>query len=403
MIISYQIFLAMLLPVFLWLTLKHYKNNKDNLYLWQRFSMRLPKVNNPVWFHCASVGEVITAVPLISSYKDKYPNKEILVTTNSVTGANICHQKLSFATHSFLPLDYLTMTDRFLKKIKPEKLIILETEIWPNLFQLCDSLEIPVTIINGRLSKKTTNTNSWFKSIYKKTLNKADKIYCRSEEDAKAYLALGASEQQIKTIGNLKFSGTKPDVSSLENIIDRPFVIAASTHANEEKKIVELWNDSQHNDLLLVIAPRHPERKDDIIKDIKNLANEIAIRSNNQLITNTTDIYLADTFGELPALFKHAEFVIMGGSFVNTGGHNILEPANFGKAILYGPSMENFAAESKYFLEENAATQVNTDKDAISQINKLVIDLDYRNQLGENAKTIMLENNNMTERYLDLL
>ncbi len=403
MIISYQLFLLLLAPVFIWLSFKHYKNNKDNLYLWQRLGMKLPEAHHPIWFHCASVGEVITAAPLITLYKEQFPDKEILVTTNSVTGANVCRNKLSFATHCFLPLDYRLVTSRFLNKIKPEKLIILETELWPNLFQLCSSHNITITIINGRLSKRTTDINPWFKSIYKKSLSKVNKIYCRSDEDNKAYQSLGATEQQTETIGNLKFSGQLSNDSDLINIINRPYVIAASTHANEEKKIVELWNKSKHKDLLLVIAPRHPERKNEIVKDLHSLVHELSIRSEDQAITDKTNIYLADTFGELNSLFKYAEFVVMGGSFVKKGGHNILEPASYGKAILYGPSMENFAAENTLFLSKNASLQAHNDTETIKIINSLSSDLKHRKELGDNALRLMTKENNMSQRYLEIL
>ena len=402
MLISYQFLLLLLAPVFIVFSLKHYRNNKDSYYLWQRFGFKLPAVKNPVWFHCASVGEVITAIPLIELYKEKFPDKNFLVTTNSVTGANICRNRLSFCTHSFLPFDYRFITKRFLKHIHPEQLIILETEIWPNLFQLSQQQNLPLSIINGRLSKRTLNTNRWTKSIYRKSLSHVNKIYCRSAEDANSYRLLGANDRQTEVIGNLKFSLVIKQTETATNLINRPYVLAASTHSGEEIKIVNLWNKISHNSLLLVIAPRHPERKEEILAELKPLGHELKTRSMDEAITDNTAIYLADTLGEMNNLFAHAELVIMGGSFVSKGGHNILEPAALGKAIIYGPSMENFAAENTLFLENQAALQVDEEQ-AIKEIDRLIKEPEYREQLGKNARALILKHNKVAETYLEKL
>ena len=400
MIISYQLLLYLLLPVFIGFSIKHVLSNKNSLFLWQRFGLKTTTLINPTWFHCASVGEVMTAIPLIKLYHQKFPDKDILLTTNTITGANLCRKQLSFVTHNFLPLDYRFITRLFLKKIKPEKLIILETEIWPNLFQLCKKQGIGISIINGRLSERSLDINSWSKRIYKQSLSYVDKILCRSFADAEGYQFLGANKNKIEVTGNLKFA-TPLDIKDTENLINREYVLIASTHAGEEKALAELWQQSEHDELLLVIAPRHPERKDEIINDIKSSAGEIKVRSKDQAISTATDIYLADTLGELPALFQHAKFVIMGGSFVKKGGHNILEPAAFSKAILYGPSMENFAAEDILFKEHKAAIQADNNQQAVEKINRLISDSDYRTSLGSNARNLMLKYNDIAESYLN--
>jgi len=372
--------------------------------LWQRFfALKLPDSNNAIWFHCASVGEVMTAIPLVKLYKDKTPEQEIIITTTTITSAKTCKSNMPFATHCYLPLDYKHNIRRFLKKTKPSRLIVLETEIWPNLFSIVKKNKIPVDIINGRLSKKTINARPWFKKLFKTAIRHVDHIYCRSLTDSQAYISLGAKNTQVETIGNLKFSVLPPEKQSDNKLISRPYVLAASTHKREEKKIVELWNETEQNELLLVIVPRHPERTEEIMSEITGLCTEIKIRSKNEAITEKTNIYLADTIGELPALFQHAEFVIMGGSFVNIGGHNILEPANFGKAILYGRSMKNFEAENTLFIENKAAIQVNSDSECISTINKLVSDQNFRDQLGKNAKALMIEYRNIAKQYFEKL
>lgn len=404
MMISYQIFLFLVSPVLAWLTIKHYLSHKDTVFLWQRFfAHQLPDSNNAIWFHCASVGEVMTALPLINLYKNKYPQQEFLISTTTITSAKICKSKLPFVKHCYLPLDYRSNIKRFLSKTNPERLIILETEIWPNLFSIAKKNGISITIINGRLSKKTLNAGRWFKKLFYLSIQQVDNILCRSEHDTKAYISLGAQKQKIETVGNLKFSAQFPKIETTNNLINRPYVLVASTHKHEEKKIVELWNATNHNDLLLVIVPRHPERYEEILSEISGYCSEIKIRSKHDVITKDTDIYLADTMGELPALFQYAEFVIMGGSFVNIGGHNILEPANFGRAIIYGESMKNFEAENILFLEKAAAIQVKSDVEAISAINTLIVNQALREQLGNNAKELINKNSNIAELYLNKL
>ena len=401
--IRYQLILILLTPVFIWLTLRHYFHHKDSRYLWQRFfALKLPTSNHNLWFHCASVGEVMTLIPLINVYHKKFPDHRFLVTTATITGARTCENKLPFVTHCYLPLDYRGNIKRFIDAMNPDSLIIMETEIWPNLYELSASNFIPIAIINGRLSSRTTESVPWSKRIFFRALQHVEHIYCRSEEDKKAFQQLGAKAHQLEVIGNLKFSA-RFSSSASDDIINIPYVIAASTRDHEEKRIVELWNKSDHGDLLLVIAPRHPERKPQILDELKHFNENIKVRSLNQEITNDTTIYLADTLGEMPALFSHAAFVIMGGSFVNRGGHNILEPANFSKAILFGPSMHNFESESRLFLQHKAALQAGNDEAAVNYINQLIIDKGRREELGKNAHALIVENRDIAERYLDKL
>lgn len=401
--IRYQILLWVLTPVFLLLTLKHFFKYRGQRFLKQRyFATPLPLIENPTWFHCASVGEVVTATPLIELFHQNNPDQPILVTTATITGANTCSKKLPFATHCYLPLDYKNNIKRFIRKLKPQRLIVLETEIWPNLFSVTSNAGIVVDIVNGRLSKRSTGTRSFIKKLFDNALKHVSHIYCRTAEDADAFTLLGARQEQVKILGNLKFSAEFSN-EAVGNFIGRRYVIAASTRDHEEKKIVKLWQQSDHDDLLLVIAPRHPERKERIVREISPLCQEIIIRSEHQAITDNTDVYIADTFGEMAALYRHAEFVLMGGSFVDKGGQNLLEPARLGKAVIFGLSMENFAAEAKLLLENNAALQARNDQSVIDLINCLQNDVSIRNEIGEQARKVMQENRDVANKYYQAL
>jgi 3-deoxy-D-manno-octulosonic-acid transferase len=338
----YRLLLTLLSPIILghivWLAI----SNRQIRYFWQRLGFKysnLPK--NSLWFHCASVGEVNTLLPLLKNIHNKNNQLNMLITTNTITGAKVVKQQnLDYLYHSYLPFDWCYAIRSFIAATRPASLYIMETEIWPNLFSLCDDNKIPLHIINARLSSKTTTANKWVKSLLKHSLSKVDAIYARSEENALAYQKLGASTDIIKNTGNLKFSTaihSSQDSQNNKIPADRHYVLLASSHQDEEKKIYTIWSQLKRSELL-VIAPRHPERCSSIVQQLES--KNIAIRSKDQPITDTTEIFLLDTVGELKNYFTKAKFVIMGGSFVPVGGHNILEPAGFNKAIVTGPSME---------------------------------------------------------------
>ena len=233
----------------------------------------------------------------------------------------------------------------------------IETEIWPNLLHRCKRNNIPSVIINARLSKKTTGKSDFIKSIYKKALLDITKILCKSNLEKDKYLQLGAQENKLEVTGNLKFTECEKPQNS-ENLINRKYVLAASTHDDEEIQIIREWLKLRERKLLLVIVPRHPERLGDILSQIPFSDMTIAIRSRNEKVKDKTQVYIADTYGELNQWIEHSEFVFMGGSLVDHGGQNFLEAALHGKTIIVGPYMYNFISETEEFLKKNALLMV---------------------------------------------
>ena len=278
--------------------IKHYFIYKDKNVLWQRlFALRLPNPNTntathnadnsapllqPIWIHCASVGEVMTAIPLIRLILRSNPSQKIILSTTTSTGAAAVTKNLPVVTHCYLPLDYSHNIKRFIKQLQPSRLIIMETEIWPNLYATCHQQNIPIDIINGRLSKRSLDTHSSIKKLFFKSLTYVNHIYCRSDEDKKHFLSLGAKAAQLKTIGKLKFSATFDTRIDNKIVIEREYVLLASSRDDEEKEIVKLWQRAQHKDLLLVIAPRHPQRLKQILTDLKPYSAKISVRSKKQ-------------------------------------------------------------------------------------------------------------------------
>lgn len=375
---------------------------KQSRFLIERIGFGLTHIpQHCVWFHCASVGETQTALSLIYELHERNPALQFLITTNTTTGAEIvAKQQQAWLFHAYLPMDWVSTTKRFVNKIKPTALYIIETELWPNLIHSFHRQNIPVTIINGRLSKKTTTANRWIKSVYKTTLGLLEHIYVRSEVDRELYITLGADENNVSVLGNLKF--TPPNINNItaQRATKREYVVVASTHEDEELQITEHWNALNRNELL-VIAPRHPNRSEQIINQLAG--NQVAVRSKHDLITEHTRIYLLDTVGELTSWFADAKLIIMAGSFIHRGGHNILEPAHFGKAILFGPHMESFIDEVEVLLSNDAALQASSIDDLTKILPTVLDSVAAREELQTNATKAVAPFANIIANYADVI
>lgn len=402
---DYRLVLYLLaLPVMLY-TLWFSIRFRDLRYFVQRMGFNYPVIRGKtVWLHMASVGEASAAVPLLNLLLESDKRHSVLVTTFTVTGEQFLSKKYGKKLrHAYLPADYPVVVNRFINACNPQCAFIMETELWPTLVSECRARSIPVVVFNGRLSSKTLNTGSWMRKIYGDTLEKVTSVLARSEDDRSGFITLGADEEQVKVVGNIKFAYEvqKPD-PQITALIQRPYVLAASTRKNEEILLLQAWTTVDKKEHLLVIAPRHPQRLDEILKQTNVFGLKVAVRSRQDPVEADTDVYIADTLGELASFMASAEFVFMGGSLVPLGGHNIIEPANYGKAIVFGPHMENFAEEARVFLDNNAALQV--DHAGLAQCFKeLLDDTDRCKQLGDAAMEIAGNNRGIARRYLDEL
>lgn len=402
--LRYQLILVVLFPVLLIYTAYQALKFQSWHYLLQRVGIfSRPKRPVDIWLHAASVGEINAALPLIREIQKNYPEKYILVTTATPTGAKVLKQKkLTNTFHQYLPIDYRFMVSSLLKHYQPACVLIMETEIWPNLFRLCYNRNIPLCTVNGRLSRRTLDTTGWIRSLLKSTLQYSSLILTRSDNDSKAYIALGASPDKVKTVGNIKFS-VDVDIKGKTRLdLGRSYVLAASTHANEELMIATLWKERGLNKTgqLLVIVPRHPQRLNDILVQIQALKLDLAVRSRNDTISKNTDIYIADTIGELIDFMAGADIIFLGGSLVPVGGHNVLEPAALGKPMVFGPYMENFENEAELLTGFAAAIQV----DDIEQLGNTLEDAQQHPEkysgLGSNAKHIIEQHKDTAHRYV---
>lgn len=368
----------------------------------QRLGWTYPELTQrPVWLHAASVGEVIAALPLIERLQAYCPEKTILITTATSTGAAIAAARLPVGVvHAYLPIDWPGAVRRFLRSTQPCCALIMETELWPNLYRGCHIANIPLVLINGRLSARTLRAGAWMRGMYAATLAHVEAILARSETDRAAFVELGAPAQRVTVVGNIKFSARTGGHPVAPLHIERPYLLAASTHHDEELQLARLWRDMAHGGHLLVIAPRHPQRTKNILQQLAGERINVAVRSRGEAITAQTDVYLADTLGELPTLIGGADIVFMGGSLVPVGGHNILEPASAGKPIVFGPYMRNFAEEAHALLHAGGALQVRETAELGEHIARLLADPQQRMELGQRAQSLLREYSDIADRYL---
>ncbi|MDX9740931.1 MAG: glycosyltransferase N-terminal domain-containing protein [Gammaproteobacteria bacterium] len=356
--------------------------------------------DRPVWIHMSSVGEVNAAQPLIAALRERYPALPLMATTFTPTGAATVQRHFGAdVEHRYLPADLSGPTRRFLGGAAPRCAIIMETEIWPRLFDECRRMSIPVIIVNGRLSRRTLGRPAWMRTIIRRALSNVELVLARSASDAAGFAELGVPPERIRVIDNLKFAG---GASAAEPIrLARPYVVAASTHEDEEWRIARAWSESAlaatH---LLVIVPRHPDRREAILRRLRELPVVIAVRSAGDPVDSGTGIHLADTFGELRGFIAGAELVLTGGTLVPRGGQNVIEAARAGKVTIFGPHMENFAEERTLLLEHQAAVEVSDEDGMVRSAAALLADPQGLNEMGLRARAAVESRGDIVGRYL---
>lgn len=364
---------------------------------------RAPRPDRPVWLHMSSVGEVNAAHPLVDELRARHPDIPLIVSTFTPTGAQTAAKRFGAdVEHVYLPLDLGPPVGRFLDRIRPRCALVMETEIWPRLFAECRRRGVPIVIVNGRLSRRTTGRAAWIRRIYARALEDVEQVLARSEEDAARYRGLGMTPERIRVIGNIKLALSVEAASPIA--LARPYVVAASTHEDEELQLARAWlaSDLPHTHLL-VIVPRHPRRKEAILARLRPLEAAVAVRSAGEAVNAGTGIYLADTFGELRSFMAGADAVLMGGTLAARGGQNVIEPARLGRAVLFGPHMENFVEERALLLACDAAIEVSDAADMIDRTAKLIADPNAREALGRRAREAIESTGDIAGRYVDAL
>lgn len=333
----YRLISLLLFPLWCLHGWQHGKKRGVHNYLELRLARKLPEANGELlWFHASSVGEVESITPLARHYLDS--KSRLLMTSFTASGLETIRKNFGDSViSSVIPIDARGPCQRFFDHFPVRHGIIMETELWPELLKTANQRNIPLVLANARLSEKST-TNPLAKNLLGRTVGYFSAILCRNLADQQHFLELGAEQRKIEILGNLKAISTQP--VNHPRLVTPPYLLLASSHDPEE---VEFLHERPRDKPLplLVIAPRHPERSQLLQSQLQKLEVKYCVRSKRQIPGPDTEVYLADTLGELTAFMQHATVVIMGGSFEGTGGHNLHEPARLGCAIITGPSDSN--------------------------------------------------------------
>ncbi len=368
-----------------------------------RFNERVgrPKMQRPegklIWLHGASVGESISMLPLIQKILDTYPDAHVMVTTGTVTSADVMSKRLpERAFHQFIPIDNPFFTTRFIKHWQPNVALWFESELWPAMLSSIKRKNIPLILINGRISNKSFKRWQQFDFICKELLSCFTFCLGQSEEDAYRLQVLGAPNSIC--LGNLKYAGLPLPIDEkkrdeiTKQIGKRTFWLASSTHNDEELRIAKVHKRLKEKfpDLLTLIAPRHPQRGAEIKEAIEKIGLKASLRSENEKITGTTDIYIANTIGEMGIWYDIAKLVFIGGSLIPHGGQNFIEPSRVRDAVVVGPHMHNFTDAMNRAKKADAIIQV-TDTEELQDVVAQLLEnkdlLDAKRSLAYNWAT----------------
>ncbi|MDG2060287.1 MAG: lipid IV(A) 3-deoxy-D-manno-octulosonic acid transferase [SAR86 cluster bacterium] len=418
-LILYTFLSYLLLPFFFLRLIIRGLKDKDH---WNRWHERLgiSILNKPIrevlWVHAVSVGEVNAAMPLLRSLLANYPDKDVLVTTSTLTGSKILLSKIGDRVyHQYLPFDLPYFIDRFLCFWEPKALILLETELWPNIVNSCHKKNIFTFLVNARLSIESLNKYLYVKKLLSETLIKVTAIFTQYETDASRFKYLCPEHLSIEVCGNLKFDYDPPkEINIISESIrqdwsiegkNRPTFIAASTHEGEEEIILDAFTEILRfdQDSLLILVPRHPERFDRVFKKIKKRNFIIARRSLDDDISQEVNVLLGDTMGELSLLYSVSDVAFIGGSLIDHGGQNLLEPASIGLAICSGKSLRNFEDISNQLKKVKALELVENQKNIKDFFISVTKDSELKESMEVAAKRVFLDNKGAVNSILRLL
>ncbi|KXS45915.1 MAG: 3-deoxy-D-manno-octulosonic-acid transferase [Candidatus Frackibacter sp. T328-2] len=324
-----------------------------------------------IWIHAVSVGETVAASSVVTEIKERFPEHKILFSTVTDTGQEMAHKIVEEADEIiYFPLDFSWVIKRVLRLLKPDLIVITETELWPNLIRYAKELGSKVMLVNGRISDDSAKKYKYLGPIMKDMLDNIDFLSMQSEQDVDYITDLGADKEKVINNGNTKFDQTyaEPDSEAEERIYDefkidsdQPILVVGSTHPNEEEQLIPVYKElkAEFEDLVMILAPRHIKRVDEI-EDLYQEAGIDLVRRTEIETRNPKEesVILLNTIGELAQIYGIADLVFIGGSLIKKGGHNILEPAAHGKLVFFGPHMFNFKESTSLVLEHEVGIQV---------------------------------------------
>jgi 3-deoxy-D-manno-octulosonic-acid transferase len=367
---------------------------------WRQRCGLVPKMqNNPAWFHAASMGEAALIPPLIEALKNESSGYETVISTMTQTGQDRAARINQGSVTFFLPLDFLFSIALSLGRIKPSVLVLMETELWPNLMWLCYARKIPVFIVNARLSDRSLPWYRFFGFLFRPLLNRVECIACQSPEDGERYKSLGVDSGKIINAGNIKYDTIRRPVSREQKMKlradlgfspDDLILVAGSTREGEEETILDAWAGLSDG-MKLIIAPRHPERFSTVEEILSNKNIPFFLRSKFIGSEKSKTVLLLDSMGELIDAYAAGDIAFVGGSLVPVGGHNPLEPAALGLPVIFGPHVSNARESARGLLAAQGAVQISDAGDLRTVLEKLIGDDESIRRLGSNALRMVEE------------
>ena len=372
-----------------------------------------------VWIHAVSVGEALTAKALLADLRARYPRLKLFLSTTTIAGQQVARRSLQHVDAVFyFPFDFTWVVRRVVDRVNPRLFVMMETEIWPNLLRECRARQVKTVIINGRISARSYPRYRLVRPFFRHVLTLVDRFCMQSDESARRIIDLGADPARVTVTGSLKFDSLDlPTPTShgkpLERVLrffnlapGRPVIVAGSTLRGEEAALLQAFAHVRtlHPNALLILAPRHPERFAEVDRLARDAGFETARRSDLAIDAEPREaVVVLDTIGELAQVYQLGTAVFVGGSLENHGGHNILEPAIFGKPIVVGPHMQNFREIAETFLANDAVVQVPDSAGLESALLSLLGDPVRRARLGAAARALVEANRGAKDKTLAIV
>ena len=415
MYIFYSILLFLSLVIYIPVYFVRAKLKRENIYLRERLGLKLSASSThfkSIWIHAVSVGEVLSLQNLIKEFKRRHPNWLVHFSTLTNTGLQVAKKKLSGADNIFYaPLDFGWTVKRFFNILRPDVFVLAESEFWPHLLREAQRRTRGVILVNGRISDRSFKRYKKVKRLTKKVLGNINFFLVQTEKDKQSLEGMGINSAQIRVAGNLKAEIRLPSLAEDEllKLKDKlgikkgqSIVVAGSTRKGEEAKLLAAYGKALKvkKNILLILVPRHPERAEEVEKIAKSYGFKIQ-RKTSFLAHQPWHVLIVDTIGELPKFYALSDVSFVGGSLIPWGGHNLLEPAFYGKPIFFGPHMENFSYLAQKFLQEKAALQIKNDQDLVSMF--LAEKREEVEEMGKRANKILNNLQGATEITLKII
>jgi 3-deoxy-D-manno-octulosonic-acid transferase len=379
----------------------------------QRFGFGPAVASRSIWVHAVSVGEVQAAAPLVEALLTRFPDIPLVLTTVTPTGRG--RAQVLFGARvdvRYVPIDLPGSVRRFFNRVRPQLAVILETEIWPNLYHRCGKLGVPLVLASARISPRSVKSYRRLVGLFRETLSHGIFIAAQSPADAERFRSIGANPEHTHVVGNIKFDYSHPANIEEQGLVrrrllgvDRPVWVAGSTHEHEEEILIAAHRllRARYPQALLVLVPRHPPRFVEVAAKLRELEVNFVTRTSRAVTAGETEVYLVDTLGELLGFYAAGDVAFVGGSLVAVGGHNLLEPLSLGLPTLSGPNTFNAADISRLLVDCGAVRIVHDAAELAAAIGDLLADPAARTLMGANGRKAIEDNRGAVGRLMKFL